>query len=76
MSNSVCIVAKPEEQKTSVVTKVTSFLCETLISTHNGKLQKSSPSPKVTMPSMRITDPKFVYTNAAQTDISKRFKNV
>lgn len=76
MSNSVCIVASREEQRMNAVESHTSFLCETLTSTPSGKLQKNSPTVKVTLPSIRITDPKFVYTNSAQTDISRRFKDV
>lgn len=76
MTNSVCSVAHHEEAKTHAVEKATSSNSKTLTMTRNLKSWSPSSTVKVCYPSLRVTDPRFVYTNAAQTDISRRFKDV
>jgi hypothetical protein len=76
MINSVCSVSSHEEAKTNAVANNTSSSSKTLMTTHKPKLSSQLSTAKVTYPSLRITDPRFVYTNSSQTDISRRFKDV
>lgn len=76
MTNSVCSAVTHEEAKTHAVEKATSSNSWTLTMTRNLKSWSPSSTVKVCYPSLRITDPNFVYTNSAQTDISRRFKDV
>lgn len=76
MINSVCSAVTQEEAKTPAVEKATSSNSKTLTMTRNLKSLSPSSTAKVCYPSLRVTDPRFVYTNAAQTDISRRFKDV
>ena len=76
MTNSVCSASNHEETKMSVAASNTSSNSKTLTTTHKTKLSSQSSTAKITYPSLRITDPRFVYTNASQTDISRRFKDV
>lgn len=76
MTNSVCSAAHHEEAKTLVAEKTISSNSKTLTMTRNMKSLSPSSTVKVCYPSLRVTDPRFVYTNAAQTDISRRFKDV
>ena len=76
MINSVCSVSSHEEAKMNVAANNTSSSSKTLTMTHKPKLSSQLSTAKVTYPSLRITDPRFVYTNASQTDISRRFKDV
>ena len=76
MTNSVCSAVTHEEAKTHAVEKATSSNSKTLTMTRNLKSWSPSSTVKVCYPSLRVTDPRFVYTNAAQTDISRRFKDV
>ena len=76
MINSVCSAVTHEEAKTHVAEKATSSNSKTLTMTRNMKSLSPSLTARVCYPSLRVTDPRFVYTNAAQTDISRRFKDV
>jgi hypothetical protein len=76
MINSVCSAVTHEEAKTHAVEKATSLNSGILTMTRNLKSWSPSSTVKVCYPSLRVTDPRFVYTNAAQTDISRRFKDV
>jgi hypothetical protein len=76
MTNSACYASNHEEAKTNAVANNTSSNSKTLMTTHKPKLSSQLSTAKVTYPSLRITDPRFVYTNSSQTDISRRFKDV
>ena len=76
MTNSVCSASNHEETKMSVAASNTSSNSQTLTTTHKQKLSSQLSMAKITYPSLRVTDPRFVYTNASQTDIRRRFQDV
>ena len=76
MTNSACFAVRQEEAKTLVAEKTISSNSKILTMTRNQKSLSPSSTAKVCYPSLPITDPRFVYTNSSQTDISRRFKDV
>lgn len=48
--------------------------CGTLILIPNSPLPNKSSTPRKVLPTHRLTDPNFVYTNAVNTDISTTFQ--